>query len=399
MGIATFGYITIALLSSISLLLLRFFNRNWWDIRGVRQVFWAIVLLGLIGWTLFGAGRYFSSSSLIALGAIFAPLMFVFLVSLAISLPFSGILNTIANYLRGRDRKLDGELAAGRSVTRRKFLHTSAAIFPVAALSAGAGGFVSSFSKVKVYELPLYYNNLPPQLDGFRIFHMSDLHLGRYFLLSDLVTLLQDVEPFRPDLVLVTGDISDVNTQLADTLSLTAQLRPPYGCISSVGNHEYYHGIRFAINTHAHSEIPLLINEGVVLNVNGAELFICGADDPARLFGDLDGFLRDTVDRSLYGAPSGAFKIVMSHRPRGFVEAANNGVELTLSGHTHGGQIGINGKSIFETTDPPNYYWGHYMLGASHLYTSSGVGHWFPFRLGCPAEAPVVVLRSTAQLS
>ena len=70
-------------------------------------------------------------------------------------------------------------------------------------------------------------------------------------------------------------------------------------------------------------------------------------------------------------------------------------MNLTLSGHTHGGQIGLGGRSIFEYLGGPGQYlWGEYNSGSGKLYTSAGVGHWFPFRLGCPAEAPVLVLRS-----
>ncbi|RKX73418.1 MAG: hypothetical protein DRP60_11930 [Spirochaetes bacterium] len=74
--------------------------------------------------------------------------------------------------------------------------------------------------------------------------------------------------------------------------------------------------------------------------------------------------------------------------------AAELGVNLTLAGHTHGGQIGVGGRSFFDWVLPYKYLWGHYTKdNGSQLYTSAGIGHWFPFRLGCPAEAPVFVLR------
>ena len=83
----------------------------------------------------------------------------------------------------------------------------------------------------------------------------------------------------------------------------------------------------------------------------------------------------------------------MTHRPEGFDPASEMGIELTLSGHTHGGQAGLNGRSLWSAfTD--RYLWGHYAKNGSQMYLSSGIGHWFPFRLGCPTEAPIIELTS-----
>ena len=106
------------------------------------------------------------------------------------------------------------------------------------------------------------------------------------------------------------------------------------------------------------------------------------------------GRLRASVEASLQSAPSDAFYVLMSHRSQAFDTAAPLGVHLTLSGHTHGLQMGLAGRSLFEHLWPDSYIWGHYGGGATHLYTSAGVGHWFPFRLGCPPEAPLFTLTS-----
>lgn len=67
-------------------------------------------------------------------------------------------------------------------------------------------------------------------------------------------------------------------------------------------------------------------------------------------------------------------------------------MDLTLAGHAHGGQIGFNGHSAFERIWPDQYLWGPYSVGRSRLYTTSGFGHWFPFRVNCPTEAPLIEL-------
>ncbi len=374
-------------------LTLRFLNRRWWQIRWIRITAFLLPVCGILCLLVGFAGFFTSTYFLIAVGMTTASFVFVLLIGFVASLPLSGVMNSLANLVEKRSRRAAEAADSGFSNSRRNFLRSSAVIFPAIAVGSSVTGFGVSFGRVRVYELPLIYDNLPDQLEGFRILHISDMHLGRYFQLDGLEQLLTDAERFGPDMILVTGDICDVDSLLDDTLSMIGELKPRHGCWASIGNHEYYHGLDLSRAAHARSDIPLLMNSGQTINVDGVDLYVGGADDPASLWTNADDFLQRTVNETLSGAQSDAFKIIMSHRPRGFVEAARQGVELTLAGHTHAGQIGIGGRSIFETTDPPNYFWGHYIDGKSQLYTSAGVGHWFPFRLGCRAEAPVIVLK------
>ena len=136
-------------------------------------------------------------------------------------------------------------------------------------------------------------------------------------------------------------------------------------------------------------------NSGTTIKIGGAELYVGGADDPVRM-GQREKnhlFLQKSVGAAFDGAPSEAFHLLMSHRPEGLDVAAEQGIAFTVSGHTHGAQVGFNGRSVLEPWMPQAYLWGHYRKGGSQLYTSAGVGHWFPFRLGCPPEAPVYVLK------
>lgn len=105
-----------------------------------------------------------------------------------------------------------------------------------------------------------------------------------------------------------------------------------------------------------------------------------------------------SIQSSIEDAPPDAdFRLLLCHRPEGHGPAADAGYDLTLSGHTHGGQVGLLGRSIFETLRPGIGWWGSYVKKKkdgrpSRLYTTSGFGHWFPFRFGCPTEMPIVVL-------
>ena len=91
-------------------------------------------------------------------------------------------------------------------------------------------------------------------------------------------------------------------------------------------------------------------------------------------------------------APQEAFSILMSHRSQALDYASPLGIDLVLAGHTHGFQLGLGGRSLFDSLLPDRYIWGQYNQGQSQLYTTCGVGHWLPFRFGCPPEAPLIVL-------
>jgi predicted MPP superfamily phosphohydrolase len=237
------------------------------------------------------------------------------------------------------------------------------------------------------------FRNLPRDLDGFRILHVSDSHLGPYIDLDDVESMLLDAERFNPDLMLISGDIADHLDLLPGAIKLLESLRVPYGAYACMGNHDYYRGPLRVMAQFDKSSIPMLINRGLTVKVGGTDLFIGGADDPRYLGRPIDGFMRATIDKTLTDANSDSFRVMMSHRPTGFDRAAEQGVELTLAGHTHGGQIGFLGKPVFARWGQEKYVRGKYQIGDSLLYTSSGVGHWFPFRLGCPREAPVIELR------
>jgi len=276
---------------------------------------------------------------------------------------------------------------------RRKFLKAAAGVVPVVSVSAGISGVAHAFSGIKVYQKPIHIKNLPPALEGFKILHLSDIHIGYYVWLHHIEQLLTDARDFAPDIILATGDLSDRLDVYGDLLDLIHQFKAPMGAFASIGNHEYYRGIKQVLNIFSRSPVPLLLNEGVTLDRKGQTIYLGGADDPRYLSMLSGDFFQRTVDETMASAPSDAYNILMSHRPEGFTYASEVGVNLTLAGHHHGTQIGFAGRSVFESLMPKKYLWGIYENGHNRLYTSAGVGHWFPFRLGCPAEAPILELR------
>ncbi len=281
--------------------------------------------------------------------------------------------------------------------SRRLFIKTVAASIPVLDLSIVGSGMISSFSQTSFPQISMEYPNLPDALNGFKILHLSDLHLGYYFHLEHLERTLLDAEKYQPHMVVITGDIADDLTVLSDAMKMIDQLKTPFPKFASIGNHEYFRGIRKVIQSMHAGPVPLLLNQHETIDVYNTKLIIGGADDPVSLRPDIAAFLDKSIGKTFLNAPDADFKLLMSHRPRALDIAPKYGVDLTLSGHTHGGQVGFAGRSFWDIFNENGYLWGFYQKENSKLYTSAGMGHWFPFRLNCPLEAPVITLKKAPQ--
>lgn len=391
-----FGAFVILVFGLLEILLLRHLNRAWWRIRRVRLLAFSLPVVGVIMVIVWGAGEFLAKDWLAFPGALLTAVVFVFEAALMLSLPVSGVIHFI-NWLFDRyvrHRRPAEELHI--DTRRRLILKGAAAAMPLATLGVGSDGLVHAFIPAKVVPRPFYFAELPPELDGLKVLHISDIHLRHYVTLGDLERVVESAREFEPDMVLVIGDVSDDLKQLGPALGMIDSLNPRLGCYASLGNHEYYRGIVAVREIFERSPIPLLINQGVRIPVGPSSFFLGAIDDPVHL-GTVDPqFFEKSIDAALADVVGGEFILLMSHRPYAFETSAARGVNLTLSGHTHGGQIGLFGRSVFEELGSEKYMWGYYQIGASQLYTSSGVGHWFPFRLGCPTEAPLIELRKSA---
>lgn len=286
-----------------------------------------------------------------------------------------------------------------KRVTRRALIHFGSASLPAMAALSGASGLASAKRPPTMPVVRLRWPGLHPDLHGLRILQLSDLHLGAYFGLDDLERALAIAKKtLRPDLIVLTGDLADDPSLIPGALRLVTAANARYGAIASLGNHEYLHGIEVTRPKYEASSVPLLVGTGRALRVGAATLFIGGADDPVHMGGDIAWMLTPSIESSIAHAPGHAdFRLLLCHRPEGHGPAAAAGYDLTLSGHTHGGQIGLLGRSLFEKLRPGIGWWGAYVKrradgSPSRLYTTSGFGHWFPFRFGCPTEMPLVVL-------
>lgn len=296
----------------------------------------------------------------------------------------------LAAWLMSRAKKSEGPTNAGR----RSFLRAAGTAVPIGAAVTGPIGVASAHRAPVVRKVSFDIPGLDPRLGGMRIAQFTDVHLGTFINVEQVKAATELLRPFSPDVVVFTGDIADNFKMLGPALEAAATLAPKSGFFASIGNHEIYRGREEAENIYRSSPARYLCNEGVVSSFHGAPFYICGLDDPATLGKKHDEFLEESAAQSLKGCPPEvSTKIVLSHRPEGFVPAAEHHATLTLSGHTHGSQIALFGRSIFEWIAPNSFLLGKYKRnGNSFLYTSAGLGHWFPFRLGCPCEVALITL-------
>lgn len=258
---------------------------------------------------------------------------------------------------------------------------------PAAALGGGVAGFSGKDEPVQLREVAVDIPHLPQPLDGLRILHLSDLHLGCTRDASDLEDFLANLRQ-KPDLIALTGDIAEHLDQLAPALALLSQVGAKHGAFACLGNHEHFYDLDRVRRSFDKSSVQLLDDQSQRVRIGHARLAVLGVDDPFEI-----GHLGDRIFTLAERERTADFRLLLSHRPRGFRAAAARNVDLTLSGHLHGGQVGAAKTSALDLAPRDWFPWGLYTEGTSRLYTTSGFGEWYPFRLGCPAEGAMLTLR------
>jgi len=254
-----------------------------------------------------------------------------------------------------------------------------------------------AYSQPLVRNISIWDESWNPRLEGLKILQFTDVHLGLLIDTDQIQAIASQLEPGELDLVVLTGDIADDLSKLDPAFDIIDAMKPKLGVFTSMGNHEIYRGRAEAEQIYRRRS-TYLNNSGRLLNYNGLNVWLGGVDDPARLFKRRDVFYRESVAQAVAERPEDvAATILLSHRPDAFKAAAKQGVSLMLSGHTHGGQAALFGRSIFEPFLPHKYLLGHYVEGTTHLYTSAGLGHWMPFRLNCPCESALITFQRSSE--
>lgn len=255
------------------------------------------------------------------------------------------------------------------------------------AAGVGAKGVQNGFRLPDVVEVELEFPDLPPAFDGYRIAHLSDLHVSAAARADRTAGVVRIVNALKPDLVAITGDFVDgtADRRGADVAPL-ADLRAADGVVGCTGNHEYYSGWGVWRSVLREFGVRVLENERVLLRRGDDTLAVIGENDPVSYDSDI---------RAVAAmAPERAFRILLAHRPTRLAEHAACGVRLQLSGHTHGGAV--LGIDRFVARANEGHVRGLYREHGLSLYVNSGTGQWagFPTRLGVPPEVTCLTLRT-----
>jgi len=278
----------------------------------------------------------------------------------------------------------DGE--AGASAARAR------GAFVVALVAVGTGfGVASALRDPRLVRVSIAPSRWTRALDGLRIVQISDVHIGPILGREFAARIVERVNALDPDLIAITGDLVDgpVRT-LADEVAPFARLRARHGVYFVTGNHDHYSGADPWVEVVRGLGIRVLRNERVEIERAGDCFDLAGVDDHR---GGADGASEDLA-RALEGRDPTRPVVLLAHDPSTFRNAAPAGVDLQLSGHTHGGQIWPF-RYLVRLAVP--WVAGQYRRAESQLYVSRGTGFWGPpMRLFAPAEITEITLTTRA---
>lgn len=287
-----------------------------------------------------------------------------------------------------RDLVLLALLLAG--VLRPSITYGSALAVPLVALGVTVVGFVNARRLARVVKVNVPIRNLPPELHGYAIAQISDIHVGPTIKRAFLAAVVERVNKLGADAIAITGDLVDGSVQrLKEHTAPLAQLRANDGVFFVTGNHEYYSGAEEWIAEVRRLGVTVLLNQHVLRRRGDASLMIAGvADFSAHQFNPTH---RSDPQRAAAGAPRDVdVRVLLAHQPRSAPLAAEAGFDLQLSGHTHGGQFFP--WNLFVPLQQP-FVAGLNRVREMWVYTSRGTGYWGPpKRFGAPSEITLVRL-------
>ncbi len=291
------------------------------------------------------------------------------------------------------DHSVENDSIQAVDLSRRRFLKmalSAAAAMPFAASFYGA--VAARFGKV-VERVIVPISGLPAKLDGLTIVQMSDIHVGLFMSESRVRECVEIANHLKPDLVALTGDfLASRRDQVAPFMNAISGLQTKYGVFGCLGNHdEYAHSERLLVREFDRVGFKMLRNENRLIDVAGAKLNVIGVDfigknnNGEKLKSALDGI-------SLEGTT-----LLLCHSPYPFDQAAKMGIDLMLSGHTHGGQITLALGDFLLTPArlATVFLSGLFRIADSHLYVNRGLGTTGPpIRIGAPPEITHITLKA-----
>ncbi|HEY2461924.1 MAG TPA: metallophosphoesterase [Candidatus Acidoferrum sp.] len=309
--------------------------------------------------------------------------------------------------------------------SRRHFFRAATALAGATPFLGAVYGFAAERLNYKIRRVEIPIAKLPPELDGMQIAQISDIHMSGYMSRSDVRRAVDMVNDLGADLAVVTGDfITGASDPLAECIEEVSRLRAPLGVWGCNGNHEIYARAEAAAQTlFAQMGMKLLRQENALLSFRGAQFNLIGVDYQRER--NTSGHRVQTLQLVETLVRRDVPNILLSHNPNSFNRAAELGIELSLAGHTHGGQIQVE---ILDHRLSPARFMTPYVAGLfqrplfgaaanqhasiavgraaatlgfalgehplSALYVNRGLGTvGAPVRLGVPPEISLIVLR------
>ncbi|UCH66396.1 MAG: metallophosphoesterase [Ignavibacterium sp.] len=304
-------------------------------------------------------------------------------------------------------RTREQDTTQGELISRKLFLTRTGIVIAGLPFISIAYGIKWGKFNYTTRNFTLRFSNLPASFDGLRIVQISDFHIGSFLNSIDEVEVAVElINEQNADLLLFTGDIvNNLSSEMDKFIPILNKLKASIGKFSILGNHDYGDYVPWnsmqekrqnfdrLINLQEDIGFNMLINHSQKISLNGEEIELVGVENwglpPFPQYGDLSKALSNTTEES--------FKILMSHDPTHWDEEVldKTNIDLTLSGHTHGAQFGI---------EIPGWRWspvnmrykrwgGLYTEGKQSLYVNTGIGFiGFPGRVGMPPEIAVIEL-------
>ena len=295
-----------------------------------------------------------------------------------------------------RRAEQESQQVSSRGISRRQLLRLGLVAAPPLIVATTSIGTVFAKNNLNVRYIDLPVVNLPPDLEGYTITHLSDTHVGMVTGRERIENIVQTANQLQSNMIVVTGDILDNNfNYMSDVVDTIGQLKAEHGVHLCIGNHDKIHNADDWIKAIRDARLNLLLDESILIDTGGTSIKLLGIDYARNESEDTSNIYKADEHTK---TPEKSLKILLAHHPHAFDPASELGIPITLAGHTHGGQIAIRLGEEFELFNAGDYLF-RYVDGiyrkeqGNSLYVHRGSGDWFPLRAGVPTE--VVQLRLT----